>query len=204
MKFSDWNEVYSSTIRSILSMMNAKRLRYFKYTKDNIIRLLEVLNLFDTELFDKYYNFDKLKFKMSFKDFEYLCKKYIKVCKKENNLYGSEIFFNILVDVRSYFKHESEKYILNSIDKFITESTIEEREYAERTFPHDNFSFLDDYTKIMIYKGLKIYVFLPFDVGFIYDNNKVKQFDLTWDWWYPIDHYIYIDKQDKNDKIRLF
>ena len=71
MKFSDWNEVYSSTIRSILSMMNAKRLRYFKYTKDNIIRLLEVLNLFDTELFDKYYNFDKLKFKMSFKDFEY-------------------------------------------------------------------------------------------------------------------------------------
>ena len=40
MKFSDWNEVYSSTIRSILSMMNAKRLRYFKYTKDNIIILL--------------------------------------------------------------------------------------------------------------------------------------------------------------------
>ena len=74
-------------------------------------------------------------------------------------------------------------------------------------FPHDNFSFLSDDTKIMNYKGLKIYVYQPYAIGFIVDHNKeIKQFDLIWDWWYPIDRYVYLEKGYKfnKDKQNLF
>ena len=121
-------------------------------------------------------------------------------------MFGADIFFHILTDMRVFFR-ENDKYLLYNISNFQIDSTQEEREYAEKMFPHDNSSFLSDDTKIMNYKGLKIYVYQPYAIGFIVDHNKeIKQFDLIWDWWYPIDRYVYLEKGYKfnKDKQNLF
>lgn len=207
MKLSDWDSEYVNLIRFIRYRMKDNSLNFFNAKKSDMIKSLELLDTFDAEIVDKFYKPNKDRVIISYKQFEYLCKRYIRKCKKEYNMFGADIFFNILIDMRVFFKVENNKYILYDISKFQVDSTQEEREYAEKTFPHDNFSFLSDDTKIMKYKGLKIYVYQPYDIGFIIDHNKeVKQFQLIWDWWYPIDRYVYLEKGYKfnNDKQDLF
>ena len=206
MKLSDWDSEYVNSIRFIRHRMKDSSLKFFNVKKHDMIRSLELLDIFDTEILDKFYRSDKDRFIISYKQFEYLCKRYIRKCKKEYNMFGADIFFDILTDMRVFFR-ENDKYLLYNISNFQIDSTQEEREYAEKMFPHDNFSFLSDDTKIMNYKGLKIYVYQPYAIGFIVDHNKeIKQFDLIWDWWYPIDRYVYLEKGYKfnTDKQNLF
>lgn len=206
MKLSDWDSEYINSIRFIRHRMKDSSLKFFNTKKHDMIRSLELLDIFDTEILDKFYRSDKDRFIISYKQFEYLCKRYIRKCKKEYNMFGADIFFSILTDMRVFFR-ENDKYLLYNISNFQIDSTQEEREYAEKMFPHDNFSFLSDDTKIMNYKGLKIYVYQPYAIGFIVDHNKeIKQFDLIWDWWYPIDRYVYLEKGYKfnKDKQNLF
>ena len=206
MKLSDWDSEYINSIRFIRHRMKDNSLKFFNVKKHDMIRSLELLDIFDTEILDKFYRPDKGRFIISYKQFEYLCKRYIRKCKKEYNMFGADIFFSILTDMRVFFR-ENDKYLLYNISNFQIDSTQEEREYAEKMFPHDNFSFLSDDTKIMNYKGLKIYVYQPYAIGFIVDHNKeIKQFDLIWDWWYPIDRYVYLEKGYKfnKDKQDLF
>ena len=206
MKLSDWDSEYVNSIRFIRHRMKDSSLKFFNVKKHDMIRSLELLDIFDTEILDKFYRPNKDRFVMSYKQFEYLCKRYIRKCKKEYNMFGADIFFDILTDMRVFFR-ENDKYLLYNISNFQIDSTQEEREYAEKMFPHDNFSFLSDDTKIMNYKRLKIYVYQPYAIGFIVDYNKeIKQFDLIWDWWYPIDRYVYLEKGYKfnKDKQDLF
>ena len=206
MKLSDWDSEYINSIRFIRHRMKDSSLKFFNVKKHDMIRSLELLDIFDTEILDKFYRSDKDRFIISYKQFEYLCKRYIRKCKKEYNMFGADIFFNILTDMRVFFR-ENDKYLLYNISNFQIDSTQEEREYAEKMFPHDNFSFLSDDTKIMNYKGLKIYVYQPYAIGFIVDHNKeIKQFDVIWDWWYPIDRYVYLENGYKfnKDKQNLF
>lgn len=206
MKLSDWDSEYINSIRFIRHRMKDSSLKFFNVKKHDMIRSLELLDIFDTEILDKFYRPNKDRFIISYKQFEYLCKRYIRKCKKEYNMFGADIFFSILTDMRVFFR-ENDKYLLYNISNFQIDSTQEEREYAEKMFPHDNFSFLSDDTKIMNYKGLKIYVYQPYAIGFIVDHNKeIKQFDLIWDWWYPIDRYVYLEKGYKfnKDKQNLF
>ena len=206
MKLSDWDSEYINSIRFIRHRMKDSSLKFFNTKKHDMIRSLELLDIFDTEILDKFYRPNKDRFIISYKQFEYLCKRYIRKCKKEYNMFGADIFFHILTDMRVFFR-ENDKYLLYNISNFQIDSTQEEREYAEKMFPHNNFSFLSDDTKIMNYKGLKIYVYQPYAIGFIVDHNKeIKQFDLIWDWWYPIDRYVYLEKGYKfnKDKQNLF
>ena len=206
MKLSDWDSEYINSIRFIRHRMKDSSLKFFNVKKHDMIRSLELLDIFDTEILDKFYRPNKDRFIISYKQFEYLCKRYIRKCKKEYNMFGADIFFSILTDMRVFFR-ENDKYLLYNISNFQIDSTQEEREYAEKMFPHDNFSFLSDDTKIMNYKGLKIYVYQPYAIGFIVDHNKeIRQFDLIWDWWYPIDRYVYLEKGYKfnKDKQNLF
>ena len=206
MKLSDWDSEYINSIRFIRHRMKDSSLKFFNVKKHDMVRSLELLDIFDTEILDRFYKPNKDRFVISYKQFEYLCKRYIRRCKKEYNMFGADIFFDILTDMRIFFR-ENDKYLLYNISNFQVDSTQEEREYAEKMFPHDNFSFLSDDTKIMNYKGLKIYVYQPYAIGFIVDHNKeIKQFDLIWDWWYPIDRYVYLEKGYKfnKDKQNLF
>lgn len=195
MKLSDWESEYNYLIRFMLRRMEPNTLKFFNTKKEDIIRSLELFNLFDTDLFKKHHKNEKKRFTIRYKELEYLCKKYIKICKKEDNYFGGWVFFEVLTDLTQYFKVENNKYRLYDTSNFERDATKEESEYAEKTFPHEQFSFLDGKTKILEYKGLKLYVYSPWDVGFMIDwKGKIRQFDLIWDWWYPINKYIYLEK----------
>ena len=201
MKLSDWESEYNHIIRFILRRMEPDTLKFYNDKKEELVRTLELFNLFDNDLFKKHYKSNRKRFTIRYKEFEYLCKRYIKKSKKEDNHFAGWVFFDVLTDMKPYFKVEYSKYNLYDTSNFQREATQQEKEYAEKTFPHDQFSFLDDTTKIVEYKGLKLYVYSRWDVGYMIDwKGEVRKFDLIWDWWYPIDMYLYLEKNWKYGK----
>ena len=202
MKLSDWYLHYNSTLRTILHRMEPKVQEVLRDDMNGLIRVLHLFNSFEKELFKKYHKGNKPKFTIRYKELDYLCKKYIRICRSENNYFGGYIFFILLEDLKQYFKVEYSKYRYDDITSFTRKATKKEREYAEKTFPHDKmeygiFSFLDPNEEISIldYKGLKIYVREKYNQGFMVDwLGNVQVYGLVLDWWFPIDEYLYLSK----------
>ena len=80
MKLSDWDSEYINSIRFIRHRMKDSSLKFFNVKKHDMVRSLELLDIFDTEILDKFYRPNKDRFVMSYKQFEYLCKRYIRKC----------------------------------------------------------------------------------------------------------------------------
>lgn len=130
---------------------------------------------------------DGKKFYVSYLQFESFMDKYLNLCKKLKDHLKAECVFNLFSDLKSTFEEDRKIYVLNNYLPFISDASEEEKNLAIKIIPS-----VEDKESIRIlnYKGLKLY---ECD-GLAYTADNEAVFTLEWDWWYPIDVYIYLEK----------
>ena len=114
MEIKDWDNTYLRLTKYIIRSLQPENLSFYDYPKDDIIDSLTMMGQFEKELF-KHPSKREGKIVIRYREFESLCLKYIRKCKKKNNHFGGYIFFSIFQDLRDFFKVESRKRCLNNI-----------------------------------------------------------------------------------------
>ena len=180
----------------IIRSLEPESLSFYDYPKDDIIDSLVMMGRFEKELF-KHPSKKEGKIVIRYREFEHLCLKYIRKCKKANNHFGGYIFFSIFQDLRDFFKVESRKRQLNNI--LLYERDLEDRDFQKLSEAYEKYykkemPYKEKDFKVIIYRRAKIFVYKPYMIGYLIDKDVFKEFDLIWDWWYPIESYLYLEK----------
>lgn len=106
--------------------------------------------------------------------------------KKKSNNSSFYIYYCIIfmyLDVLDYFRDATKEEI-----EFANKSLIPEVPYPELYTDHP---WYDETSKVLTYKGIDAIVDNNWGSAHILDyKGEQRQFDLIWDWWYPIDMYL--------------
>lgn len=203
--YKDFDDVFykgvvSYVMRQTKDIFNCKE--FFHHTDKQIYRAFQLLQLLYDDVNRYYEEREEGDFyKITYKQFEAVCKKYIDVCRDENNRFAGWVLFDLLVSTSYLFEKDSD---VTMFEEFESSASKEDLEYANKHFSKQHNSLTnDDYKikfnkdtcRIVNYRGLKIYEYTPWSTGYLLDNdNKIHEFPFEWDWWYLIDKYIYLDK----------
>lgn len=208
----DFDDIFYKFIVAYV-MRNTKYVgqNLYQYTSIQIYRTFELLQLIHDDLSD-YYDTEKSAkeevdfYKINYKEFEKICKKYINICREEINRFAGWTICDLLTSVGELFEKDSDKITFEDLE---SKATKKDLEYANKHFSkHHNdltnedyeIEFNKDNCKIIKYKGLKIYEYIPWDIGYLLDTeNEIHEFPFDWDWWYLIDKYIYLEKDWKRN-----
>ena len=196
METKDWDNTYLRLMKYIIRSLDPENLSFYDYPKDDIVDSLTMMGQFEKELF-KHPSKREGKIVIRYREFESICLKYIRKCKKKNNHFGGYIFFSIFQDLRDFFKVESRKRCLNNIllyEKDLSDGDFKKLSEAYEKYYKKEMPYKENDFKSIIYKGAKIFVYKPYMVGYLIDGDTFKEFDLVWDWWYPIEMYLYLEK----------
>lgn len=203
MKLNDWNNIYNNVTRWAISRMSTTS--FFEDSKDDWIESLIWLEKFEKELFDKYHKEYKSKFTMRCREWSQLCHKYIHRARKINNRTIGTFFFEIWSSGRHCWK----SFISNTTNPFnyTRQATKEEIEYANKylvpkyankeVFKNDKTVWYRDDTKVLTYRGINAIIDSVFCDAHILYRNKHHTFQLIYDWYYPIDEFLDLEKMWK-------
>lgn len=182
MKRAEWDNVFANSVRTLLSNKYAERC-----SEGVVDRSLKLIYMFDKELTKKYYKVPKRKsFNISFWDFDFMCRRYIKICKKENNPIGANVFYFIFSSLLSTFRVESTRR-LNAFNYKISDDLKKEESY-----------FNKKPVATLLFRGVKLYVFDK--TLCLIDNGNIKKFSFSGKWWASIEHYLYCERGWSNTK----
>lgn len=201
MKLSDWNELYSRQVQWAIRRFDC--VEFYNDTIQDWVNALLLLNEFEKELFKKYYNEETKHICIRYRTWTSLCRKYIKKCRKYNQYTSGDFIFSLWSNSQYYFPKIN--HSLREYDYF-RPITLEELEYANKYLiptldtedqkkAHKNTIWYSENSKVLTYRGLNA----PVDncwrsAHIIDDKGKQRTFDLIWDWYYPIDRYLDMEK----------
>lgn len=172
--------------------------RIYKDEKaDQLKEAFQLMGEFQDIVTTKYLKDDKIK--LSYKQFEKLMGEFVDECRRRNNHLAAEAIFEIFCDLKTTYK-EDKRFILNDYLDFLSAPTDEELEYAysKLTLKEDVVAFSGgkiekDRIRMLDYKGLRMIEYYG-DAYLPIDEESYENFSLVWDWWYPIDSYIYLER----------
>lgn len=190
----DWDFEFTNEVRYLLRLMGTDQLKFYGNQRADIVRSLEVLSNFDRELYKIHHKKVKKKsFTIRYREFDSLCKKYIKQCQNENNHVGGYVFFSIFEFLRPNFKVENSRFQYDYGVKYRSPATEQEKKQAIKYIDTTRIKNFDpNRIEIMRFKNFKFYVYE--DMAYYPAKKEVKVFDLDWDWWYNIEHFIYLER----------
>lgn len=207
----DFDDIFYKSIVSYVMRCTKEECKKFYHNRtEEIYRAFELLQLIYEDI-GRYSEFDNDKgkenpeesafYKITYIEFEKICKKYVDICREENSRFAGWVIFDLLVTVGELFEKDSSIIMFKDFESTVTKEDIK---YANKHFSKQHSSVLNedykikfnkDTCKIVNYRGLKIYEYVPWSVGYILDDNgKTKEFPIEWDWWYLIDKYIFLEK----------
>lgn len=172
--------------------------RIYKDDKvDVFVEAFQIMGVFQDTIAIKYLKDDKIK--LSYKRFERLVGKFIGECRKRDNHIAAEAIFKIFNDLKTTYK-EDRQFVLNDYLDFLSKPTDKELEYAysKLSLKEDVVRFSGgeiekEKIRMLDYKGLRMIEYYG-DAYLPIDDEAYLSFNLVWDWWYPIDRYIYLGK----------
>jgi len=181
--FNDVCDFYSSYI-----------VRHISYCEEDeeVLSWHKVCKLFITFTKEVMRLFEDSNLTISHEDWESLCNKYIATSKQMSNWLSVSMFFDIYEEYPKDYIHYTD---------YFKEATEEEIEQARKDFSHvvetyndevreHNHTFSDD-AKVLDYRGLRMIVDNEWSDAWIKDEKgNIRNFQLIWDWNYPIDQYI--------------
>lgn len=193
-----WNEAFRREITYVMRLYNVGG-----YSSAIILDTLNDLTKFDAEIHTNY-NANDTKIFISYWDFEWLCRRYIKRSRKKNNKLSGYVFFHLFEALRFNYKKENEKFVLNSVNNFLVPIKEKEQQFIFNIIgsPLDSFK---DIQKVK-FKGLTLYYY--HDELYLIQNEEVSQiFPAVYDWWFPLEKYIFLQrcwKEEDKNKVKLF
>ena len=207
MKLNDWKQEYYSIVHWIIRRCDSTD--FYNDKKEDWLESLFLLNKFESELFDKYLPDKATKFNMRYQDWFNICHKYIDKARKESKRIFAEIIFTIWTDINHHFKTY---YDTINPSNYIKDATDEEVEQAEKDFNLISETFYNELRehrhtfnnkKVLEYRGNRFIIDNEWGDAWVKDETgKIHNFQLIWDWWYPIDRYLDLNKgwEDLNDE----
>ena len=170
------------------------------YTDDKadvFVEAFQIMGAFQDTVTPKYLKDGKIR--LSYERFERLIGKFIDECRKRNNHVAAEALFKIFNDLKTTYK-EDRHFVMHDYLDFLSKPTTEELEYAysKLSLKKDVVGFSGgeierEKIHMLDYKGLRMIEFYG-DAYLPIDDESYLIFNLVWDWWYPIDRYIYLEK----------
>ena len=222
-----WESIWVEEMRRIARLQ--KYSQEWKEEKSGaVMKVMEALWKLDGVAVDKLGFCEEGKEVEAWKSLKACLEGMMKKCKKdEEALVGEELFdvWNEVVDVLA-LKYDVEKRRLYDTEHYemrVREKDVEEAERVFGEFAKEyyrnawgsfgdadvevkDFKFGNDTLKIIKYKGVKIYEYVPWEVGFVRDeeSGEIKVFYMQWDWWYPVDRWLWLErgwkKEDEEDE----
>lgn len=202
MTLNNWRDEYCHIVRWVISRIEAADL--FKDNKDDWVECLIYLEKFEKELFEKHYNSKTKKFVIREREWFAICHRYIKKAKKENKRKKADFIFAIWTDLANslYFKNHKDPWNAYDLCRKITK---EELEFANKYLipkldtiaqkrAHKNTVWYDKDSDVLIYRNNKFILDNCWREAHILHKGKERSFSLDWDWWYPIDRYLDLEK----------
>lgn len=191
-KLETWLQCYNHHVNWVLRQLRSDQVVYgidFKSEKNSYLDALIIyLPDFERELFDNYYDENKKALIISRRQWFSLCHKYMKKAKSRSDYICGEFIFGIWTFCDDYF---TSKRQLNSTEGFTRPATPEEIEQAKEMFPGHNVK------KILTYRDINAPISEDWDAALVMYNNEIRDFQLIWDWWYPIDRFLDLEKDWK-------
>ena len=201
MRLKDWYELYSKQTEWAINRFNCTE--FYNDTIEDWVNALVILGEFEKELFKKYYNEDTKHICIRYRTWTALCRKYIRKCKEYDQYTAADFIFSLWVNAQYYFPKTN--HSLREKDYF-RPITQEELKYANKYLipklmtkaqkkAHKNTIWFSKDSKVLTYRGINA----PIDnfwksAHIIDDKGKQRTFDLIWDWYYPIDRYLDLEK----------
>ena len=200
MKLSDWESLYSTVVSQIVRRMDNETLSFYSDNVQDWVDALLSLGKFEEELFDKYYKPETQHICIRYRTWTSLCRKYMRTARKENKKKSAQIIFNLWGLAAYCFprtKHIKEP------QEYLRPITQEELDFAlANLIPGDsvNIEWYNRDSKVLTYRNLNAVVDNRFGQAHILDDDgTLLDFDLIWDWYYPIDRYLDLEKGWKKD-----
>lgn len=171
---------------------------YRRYTRENIFDTAEYFSVFKYieeigfELCKRYLNNKKTRYVIRLREWNFLCRKYMKKARMTKNLTALKWIFSFWNDGRTMFKSFSKNYVLYNPNNFLRDASIHEISLAHLDKCHEY-----DMTnlKVLTYRNVNAIVDKYYDAHILdMYGNAVKTFTLQWDWWYLIDVYLDLDR----------
>lgn len=179
MNLNDWKYLKDDSLNYVLNYIKRKKNVFTLFSSNDIVMTLDKLNDLDEYICRKIESSNCLRFR----DFESKCIRYIKSGNKTGNNFMVSFFIHLYEDAVYYFPRQHRK--LSTYKNLFDIPTDADIDYSKKYFNYPCSS-------IMIYRGVKFYVFLDQDYAAIIDeNNKEVIFPLDWDWWFNIDSYLF-------------
>lgn len=191
-KLENWLHCYNHHVDWVLRQLRSDQLiseDNFVVEKDAYINALVIyLADLEKELFKKYYDSSRECFTASRRQWSALCHKYIKKARLAKDYISGDLIFGIWTFCDECFKS---KRVLNSVVNFTRPATEEEISKAAEMFPGHHV------TKILTYRNINAPISDDWCAALIMYNNEIQDFQLIWDWWYPIDRFLDLVKDWK-------
>lgn len=195
MKEQEWNKVYAALIRWAIRRMSKDSLKFYGDKRSDWIKCLLLLDEFEGKLYKTLPEIGE-DFEITADEFSKLCHEYI----SKHKVYTIKFFFFTLwTDCRHYLENTTYNFT-----SFIKPATKEEIEQARKDFSevtdvwynetHTSKHTFNDDAKVIEYRGLRLIVDNEWGDAWIKHNDEIRHFQLIWDWYYPIDEFIDLEK----------
>lgn len=209
LKVNSWNTVFRQSCKWALRRMASETLLFYDDNKEDWIECLKLLDAFDDDLC-QYINIKTVyEFNITAEEFFELIHTYIDNARKENKHTVAMFFFVLWTSTREYF---NEDLNLSDCTKYLKPATEEEIEYAKKYFSSITepryegdeemitHTHTFDNAQVLEYRGLRLIVDKEWSNAWLRDDKgNIHQFSLDWDWWYPIDEYLDLERGWKHD-----
>ena len=204
MRFADWNELYSYEVRRALKPIEYES---SEDIRNNWFYCLQILNRFEKNLYNKYYNFKTGGFNIRYREWFSLCHKYIRQARKENNHMLGDFLFSLWNTGCYYFKRHKDPRSYLEVSRPITDEELEfankylipELETLEAKEAYKNTIWYSKESRVITYRNINAIVDDQWEVGHILYKGSHKQFPTDWDWWYNIDRFLDLEKNWKKE-----
>lgn len=202
----DWDREFNFQAKRLINYFSIARTNFERDKMQLAMRSLELLNDFDAEIYGKHHkNLGKQKFTIRYREFDGLCRKYIKACQTENNHVGGNVFFYILEDLRKEFKVESSRFVSGDYSAYAHKASETDIEQATKLLAHRIDGFDAGNVGILKIKGLKLYIYG--ENAYAEHNKQVESFPLKGNWWMGIEEFLYTERgwgKENISKVNLF
>lgn len=205
MNAKDWAELYNTKVSWAIRMLQDADERNLTDEKEEWIKALFVLNKMDYDIFNEFYSAETQKLSVTYEQWDEFCHRYIAQAR-ENSAYKSALAVFLLWQSGNHYFSKNKKikklYDHSAFERDITE---EECEYALKHLTptlndfqkevHKNTTWYNIECKVLTYRGINAPIDAVWHCAHILDDKgEERQFSLNWDWWYPIDEYLDLQK----------
>jgi len=209
MKLSEWEQIYSAEVDWVLRMNSYEDERFDDMT---CFSLLKRFYQFEKELFKIFYIEKTKNITIRYREWFSLCHKYIRKARRENNYRLADFMFHLWNRGEYYFPKHKDPWIIQELARPITK---EELEFANKYLIPEPYNeaqrkaweevkpqWYSENSKVAIYRNIKLFIDDFWGEAHLYYKKEHRIFSTDWDWWFPVDQFLDLEKGWKNNETK--